>query len=86
LPHTVYTPDNDVDPGKILQQMIIQKSRANSAENNGYAKVVEADRRNLYIFDVDVVNGKEGVDPDDVNTEFCQYGMGRPLSNHLLQS
>ncbi len=43
------------------------------------AKVVEADGRNLYIFDVDAVNGKEGVDQDNVHKEFCQYGMGWPL-------
>lgn len=34
------------------------------------AKVVEADGRSLYIFDVKAINGKEGIDQDNVHTKF----------------
>lgn len=41
------------------------------------AKVMEADGRSLYIFDVDAIDGKEGVDQGDVHTKSIrQYGVG----------
>lgn len=48
------------------------------------AKIVETDGRSLYIFDVQTISGKEGIDQNNVYTKFNQYRVRQPEAGAVL--